>query len=239
MNEIPAGSPKPSFVRRLFRPGPRPDETPDTRIENVAGGVLAVGVIPLGVFVLLETVNIAGHVLHGTHPYDCSLLLIPGLPAPLWGFCIWVGVALKRRRPWARKAGAFLCASDIAALAGAFICVWILISPIFLFMFARTAVTSPSLPTPIVPWYVPYGMFGFILLATGYFSADIGIRLFRTVPDLGRGPAHLRRGRPGNRIGLRKAGGREVMERVMGIEPTTATLARWRSTAELHPRKRL
>src|SRR5579871_2517757 len=49
-------------------------------------------------------------------------------------------------------------------------------------------------------------------------------------------PEVKKAGEAGKCKGLRLPGLPGCGERVMGLEPTTATLATWRSTTELHPR---
>ncbi len=166
-------------LRWLMPRKPPDDDTPEKRFEKVHGLVFATGIAPVGGTAALCIVN-AFAVLIDAGSIEWPPLLV-GLVilTPPGGFLIWVGVALKRKRPLARKAAAFLCAAGITAPVAVFAWFWIQASRMYLVEFGLLGTYRSVGVSPPMPWYALYCLFGFMTIVMGILCAAFGWKLFK------------------------------------------------------------
>ena len=203
-----------SLFRRIinrYREGSRllaaERQDPAKRFQRAQQAIFAAGVVPLGFMLMLVCANVLAVLINGKTvcDWDFEALLIPVMLAPLWIFCVWVALALKRKRPWARKAAAVLCVAAIAVIVGSFTYLWIMVARLFWTILQdqirmRAFPAGPSAPD------APYLLFFLVLAlatvvqggacalfgwkcfrAAEYFASDEVKRLCGEMPEAPRG----------------------------------------------------
>ena len=185
------------FRRFLKQPRPKlsPEQAKLLPLFRVSGRFLFAAIVILALGCFDAIAGVAGGAMGAALSLSAAVLVT--------GFVFWVGVALGRRRTWARRAATGLCIAAISAVFPVMAWTWLMVVRAFCWVFFRFICGIPEgslfIPPPLL---IPLALVFVVLGAVG-----IGFCVF-VIWQCVKGVRYLARPRPNGSAARRRVRGK-------------------------------